>query len=362
MKTLILNKLSLVNYKNFGTKSFDLDEKINCFVGDNGVGKTNVLDSIYHLAMTKSYFHSLSSQTINHKAEFMVIEGDFKKGEKSENIINSLKKGKKKTIKRNGKIYKKFSDHIGLIPVVMISPYDRDLIQEGSSNRRKFIDNVISQNNKNYLNQIIKYQKILTQRNALLKYFKKNNTFDISILKVYNDQLYELSIPIYKTRLDFFKNFVPVFITRYNSISQNKEKVNISYDSQLNHESLDSLLSNSLEKDRILQYTSCGIHKDDLVFEIDKFPVKKFGSQGQQKSFLISLKLAQFDYLKTESKSSPILLLDDIFDKLDNNRVKQLIELVNNDEFGQIFISDTDYDRTENIIQKLDSTYKMFQL
>ena len=362
MKTLILNKLSLINYKNFDSESFDLDQKINCFVGDNGVGKTNVLDSIYHLAMTKSYFHSLSSQSINHKAEFMVIEGNFKKGEKSENIINSLKKGKKKTIKRNGKIYKKFSDHIGLIPVVMISPYDRDLIQEGSSNRRKFIDNVISQNNKTYLNQIISYQKILSQRNALLKYFKKNNTFDISILKVYDDQLSELSLPIYKIRLDFLKNFVPVFVDRYNSISQNKEKVNISYESQLNHESLDSLLENSLEKDRIIQYTSCGVHKDDLIFEIDDFPIKKFGSQGQQKSFLISLKLAQFDYLKIESNSSPILLLDDIFDKLDNKRVQQLIHLVNNDEFGQLFISDTDYNRTKSIIEKIDSSFKMFEL
>ena len=362
MKTLILNKLSLINYKNFDTESFDLDEKINCFVGDNGVGKTNVLDSIYHLAMTKSYFHSLSSQSINHKAEFMVIEGNFKKGEKSENIINSLKKGKKKTVKRNGKIYKKFSDHIGLIPVVMISPYDRDLIQEGSSNRRKFIDNVISQNNKIYLNQIISYQKILSQRNALLKYFKKNNTFDISILKVYDVQLSGLSLPIYKTRLDFFKNFVPVFIDRYNSISQSKEKVNISYESQLNHESLDSLLENSLEKDRIIQYTSCGVHKDDLIFEIDDFPIKKFGSQGQQKSFLISLKLAQFDYLKIESNSSPILLLDDIFDKLDNKRVQQLIHLVNNDEFGQLFISDTDYNRTNSILEKIDSSFKMFEL
>ncbi len=362
MKTLILNKLSLVNYKNFDTESFDLDQKINCFVGDNGVGKTNVLDSIYHLATTKSYFHSLSSQSINHKAEFMVIEGNFKKGEKSENIVNSLKKGKKKTIKRNGKIYKKFSDHIGLIPLVMISPYDRDLIQEGSSNRRKFIDNVISQNNKTYLNQIISYQKILSQRNALLKYFKKNNTFDISILKVYDNQLSKLSLPIYKTRLDFFKNFVPVFVDRYNSISQNKEKVDISYESQLNYESLDSLLENSLEKDRIIQYTSCGIHKDDLIFEIDGFPIKKFGSQGQQKSFLISLKLAQFDYLKIESNSSPILLLDDIFDKLDNKRVQQLIHLVNNDEFGQLFISDTDYNRTKSIIEKIDSSFKMFEL
>ena len=362
MNSLILNKLSLINYKNIDSKAFVFDYKINCFVGDNGVGKTNVLDSIYHLAMTKSYFNSITSQSINHKAEFMVIEGNFKKGNKSEKIISSLKKGQRKTFKRNGKIYKKFSDHIGLIPVVMISPYDRDLIQEGSSNRRKFIDNVISQNNKTYLSQIISYQKILYQRNALLKYFKKNNNFDINILKVYDDQLYELSSPIYKIRIDFFKNFVPVFINRYNSISQNKEKVDISYDSQLNHESLDYLLKNSIEKDRIVQYTSCGIHKDDLIFEIDNFPIKKYGSQGQQKSFLIALKLAQFDYLKTKSNSSPILLLDDIFDKLDNKRVKELIKLVNDDEFGQLFISDTDYNRTETIIKEINSSYKMFEL
>ena len=362
MNSLILNKLSLINYKNILSSDFELDSNINCFVGNNGVGKTNVLDSIYHLAMSKSYFHSLSSQTINHNAKFMLIEGDFTKGIKNENIICSLKKGQNKTLKRNGKIYKRFSDHIGLIPLVMISPYDRDLIQEGSSNRRKFTDNVISQNNKTYLTQIIKYQKILFQRNALLKFFKKKQTFDIDILKVYDNQLSELSIPIHNTRLDFFKNFVPVFIKRYNSISQNKETVNISYDSQLNYESLNNLLNNSLEKDRIVQYTSCGIHKDDLIFEIDKFPIKKFGSQGQQKTFLIALKLAQFDYLKTKSNSSPILLLDDIFDKLDNNRVKQLIQLVNEDEFGQLFISDTDYNRTEKIISEIDSSYKMFKL
>ena len=362
MKSLILNKLSLINYKNILSNDFILDTKINCFVGNNGVGKTNILDSIYHLAMSKSYFHSVSSQTVNHNAEFMLIEGDFNKGNKVENIICSLKKGQKKTLKRNNKIYKRFSDHIGLIPVVMISPYDRDLIQEGSSNRRKFIDNVISQNNKTYLNLIITYQKILFQRNALLKFFRKKQTFDIDILKVYDNQLSELSIPIHKTRLEFLKNFVPVFIKRYNSISQNKDSVNITYDSQLNHESLIFLLNNSLEKDRIVQYTSCGTHKDDLIFEIDDFPVKKFGSQGQQKSFLIALKLAQFDYLKAELNSPPILLLDDIFDKLDNNRVKQLIQLVNNDEFGQIFISDTDYERTENIIKEIDSSYKMFKL
>ncbi len=362
MNSLILSRLSLINYKNIDSKTFVFDDKINCIVGDNGIGKTNVLDSIYHLAMTKSYFNSISSQSINHKSEFMLIEGNFNKGKKTEKIISSLKKGQRKIFKRNGKIYKKFSDHIGLIPIVMISPYDRDLIQEGSANRRKFIDNVISQNNKTYLSNIINYQKILFQRNALLKYFKKNNNFDIKILKVYDDQLFELSLPIYKTRIDFFKNFVPVFVKRYNSISKNKEKVSIIYESQLNYESLDYLLKNSLEKDRILQYTTCGTHKDDLIFEIDKFPIKKYGSQGQQKSFLIALKLAQFDFLKTESNSSPILLLDDIFDKLDNKRVKELIKLVNDDEFGQLFISDTDFTRTETIIKEINSSYKMIKL
>jgi len=362
MDSLLLKKLSLVNFKNVENKSFDFDENINCFVGDNGIGKTNVLDSIYHLSMTKSYFSSVVSQAINHDAEFMLIEGNFQKGIKSENIISSLKRGQKKVLKRNGKKYKKFSSHIGLIPIVMISPYDRDLIQEGSSNRRKFIDNIISQNNKNYLNDLINYQKILSQRNALLKYFKKNNNFDIEILKVYNKQLFDLSIPIFKSRKDFFKNFITVFKNRYKSISDNKETVNISYDSQLNHESLDNLLNNSLEKDRILQYTTCGIHKDDMNFEIDNYPIKKYGSQGQQKSFLIALKLAQFDYLKIESNSPPILLLDDIFDKLDNKRVKHLINLVNNDEFGQLFISDTDTKRTEQILNDINSTFKMFSL
>ena len=362
MDSLILKKLSLINFKNVQNKSFDFDNNINCLVGDNGIGKTNILDSIYHLAMTKSYFSSIISQSINHNSEFMVIDGNFKKGNKAENIVSSLKRGQKKTIKRNGKKYKKFSDHIGLIPIVMISPYDRDLIQEGSANRRKFIDNIISQNNKSYLNNLISYQKILFQRNALLKYFKKTNNFDFKILNVYNKQLFDLSIPIFKLRKDFFKNFVPVFKNRYSLISDNKETVNISYESQLHFESLDNLLNNSTEKDRILQYTSCGTHKDDMIFKIDEYPIKKYGSQGQQKTFLIALKLAQFDYLKIESNSAPILLLDDIFDKLDNKRVKELIKLVNNEEFGQLFISDTDSNRTEKILKEINSSFKMFRL
>ena len=362
MNSLYLDKISVVNYKNITAAEYNLDRKINCFVGDNGIGKTNILDSIYHLSAGKSYFNSISSQTINHDQDFMFIDGSFIKNDQQENIICSLKRGKKKTLKRNEKVYKKLSEHVGLIPLVMISPSDRDLIQEGSSLRRKFIDSIISQNNKVYLNHIINYHKVLNQRNALLKYFNRTNSFDKVNISIYNDQLFELSIPIYETRKTFFKNFSPVFFKHYNSISQNKEEINISFQSQLEFESLESLLENSIKKDRILQYTSCGIHKDDLVMEINGYPIKKYGSQGQQKSFLIALKLAQFDYLKSECNSSPILLLDDIFDKLDNGRVKQLIQLVNNNLFGQIFISDTDFERTNKIIQEIDSTHKIFKL
>ena len=244
----------------------------------------------------------------------------------------------------------------------MISPSDRDLIQEGSSLRRKFLDNIISQNNKIYLKNLINYNKVLIQRNALLKFFNKSNSFDIDNLTIYNDQISELSVPIYETRKQFFESFKPVFSKYYDLISQSTESIVINYESQLDFESMDKLLENSINKDRILQFTSCGIHKDDLTMNIEGYPIKKYGSQGQQKSLLIALKLAQFEYLKAEFNSSPILLLDDIFDKLDNNRVKQLISLVNNNLFGQIFISDTDLDRTNKIISDIDSTSKVFNV
>ena len=359
---MILEKLSLINFKNIDNNSLEFDDFINCFIGENGVGKTNVLDSIYQLAMTKSYFGSKLSQSIKHDCDFMLIDGKFKKDQKEEHVVNSLKRGEKRVVKRNGKKYNKFSDHIGFISVVMISPYDIDLIQEGSSTRRKFIDHIISQNNKLYLSQLINYNKILSQRNALLKFFKKKNTFDEKVLKVYDNQLNELSKPIFDTRSKFMKNFVPLFLNRYSTISQHKEAVNILFQSQLINDNLDNLLTKSIDKDRHLQFTSCGIHKDDLIFEIDNYPIKSFGSQGQQKSFLISLKLAQFDFLKNESKSSPILLFDDIFDKLDNGRVKQLMKLVSEEEFGQLFLSDTDFSRTEKIIKELNRDYKIFKL
>lgn len=359
---MILKSLSLLNYKNFDSKSFGFDDKINCFVGQNGIGKTNVLDAIYHLSFGKSYFNPVATQNIKHDEEFFVIDGEYDIDEKKEKIIISLKRGQKKIIKRNAKMYEKFSDHIGFLPLVIISPADRDLIIEGSDTRRKFIDSVISQSDKSYLDNLIKYNKVLAQRNSLLKYFAVNNTFNGDTLDIYNDQLTKFGANIFKKREAFLKEFIPIFIERYKSISNENEKVNLEYKSDLFEDGLLALLELNLNKDKALQYTSAGIHKDDLVFKIGNYPIKKFGSQGQQKSFLIALKLAQFDFIKAHSGVSPILLLDDIFDKLDEQRVAQIIKLVDDENFGQLFISDTHADRTENVVKSIHQSYKIFKL
>jgi DNA replication and repair protein RecF len=359
---MILEKLSLLNYKNFESKSFAFDPKINCFVGDNGVGKTNVLDAIYHLSFGKSYFNPITSQNIKHEEDFFVIDGQYQKDNRSEKVLVSAKRGQKKIIKRNAKAYEKFSEHIGFLPLVIISPSDRDLITEGSETRRKFIDGVISQGDSSYLQTLISYNKVLAQRNYLLKYFVANNTHNQDTLDIYNGQLHLFGTEIFEVRSEFLNSFMPIFLERYASISSGNETVNLSYSSQLKEGELLSLLEANLTKDKITQYTNFGIHKDDLSFEIDGHPIKKFGSQGQQKSYLIALKLAQFDFIKKQSKVNPILLLDDIFDKLDENRVEHIIKLVHDENFGQLFISDTHADRTEAVIKKVGQSYKMFPL
>ena len=359
---MYLQKLSLVNFKNFDLKTFEFKEKINCFVGLNGLGKTNILDAIYYLSFAKSYFNPIAGQNIKHEKTFFVVEGDYIINERLEKIICSLKKGQKKVLKRNGKAYDKFSEHVGQIPLVIISPSDRDLVIGGSDARRKFIDGVISQQDKSYLQDLISYNKLLSQRNALLKYFAANRTFDEVNLSVYNDQMISYGTSIFKKRKKFLEKFIPIFNEKHFIISNNNEKVNLVYKSQLLNSDYRTLLDKNLEKDKILQYTNVGIHKDDLSFEIGGFPIKKFGSQGQQKSYLIALKFAQFDFIKQQSNLIPILLLNDIFDKLDENRVSQIIELVNKNEFGQIFITDTHSDRIENVIKQSNKSYQIFNL
>lgn len=359
---MYLQKISLVNFKNIETQTFDFQKKINCFVGNNGIGKTNVLDAIYYLSFAKSYFNSIAGQNIRHGQDFFMIEGDYLLHDRQEKIICSLKRGQKKVLKRNGKAYEKFSEHIGQLPLVIISPADRDLIVEGSETRRKFIDGVISQQDKQYLQALISYTRVVSQRNALLKYFAANRTFDALNLKVYDEQLIEYGTVIYNKRKKFLEKFVPIFNAKHQIISGANEKVNLRYKSQLHEIDLERLLQHNLEKDKILQYTSTGVHKDDLSFDIEEHPIKKFGSQGQQKSYLIALKLAQFEFIKQQSNVTPILLLDDIFDKLDENRVAQIVDLVNSDEFGQIFITDTHADRTEDVIKQSNQEYQIFKL
>lgn len=359
---MFLNKLALINYKNFSSQNFEFDHKINCFVGANGIGKTNILDAIYHLSFSKSYFNPVATQNIKHGEDFFVIDGEYEKDGREEKIICSLKKGMKKVVKRNGKAYDKLSDHIGFLPLVIISPADRDLIIEGSDTRRKFMDGVISQSDRTYLSSLMNYNKVLAQRNSLLKYFAANHTFDRTTLSVYNEQLDRYGTEIHNKRVSFLEAFIPIFREQYEVISGDKEQVHIKYDSKLLDDGLLNLLEGSLDKDRALQYTSVGIHKDDLNFEIEGFPIKKFGSQGQQKSFLIALKLAQFNFIKNQAKTTPILLLDDIFDKLDENRVAHIVSLVDDDYFGQIFISDTHADRTEEVVKTIHKSYKIFKL
>lgn len=359
---MYLKNISVFNYKNFSEASFEFVSKINCFVGKNGIGKTNVLDAIYHLSYGKSYFNPLAVQNIKHGEDFFVIDGAFEINERNEQIICSLKKGNKKILKRNGKVYDKFSEHVGFIPLVIISPADRDLIVEGSETRRKFMDSVISQLDSNYLKQLIQYQKVMSQRNALLKYFALNFVFDNDTLSIYNEQLNSFGNYIFEKRKQFIKDFIPIFNIHHKAITDSQEEVQIVYESHLLEKDLLALLQENINKDKVLQYTSVGIHKDDLSFEIDNYPIKKFGSQGQQKSFLIALKLAQFEFIKNQSGIKPILLFDDIFDKLDESRVAKIVEMVNSDTFGQLFISDTHPERTENIVKSTHQTYKIFNL
>jgi len=335
---------------------------VNCLVGNNGVGKTNILDAIYHLCFGKSYFNPISTQNIRHGSEFFVIGGEFEKLGRQEKIVCSFKKGGKKVIKRNDKPYERFSEHIGFLPLVIISPADRDLILEGSETRRKFLDGVISQSDKAYLSDLIDYNRILAQRNSLLKYFAANRTFDKGTLSIYNEQLHGPGMRIYEKRKGFMAAFTPIFQEQYNNLAEREEAIGLAYQSQLLDQELLALLEARLERDRMLQYTSAGPHKDDLDFTIGGHPIKKFGSQGQQKSFLIALKLAQFKFIKEQAGTTPILLLDDIFDKLDGRRVSQLVGLVKEDNFGQIFISDTHGERTENVVRSFHQSYKIFNL
>jgi DNA replication and repair protein RecF len=362
MSRLRLNTLHITHYKNVLSASYSFDKPIHCFVGNNGQGKTNTLDAIYHLAMGRSYFSTINAHSINHKADFMRLEGHFVREENTERIECQLKRGESKIFIRNAKKYKKLSEHIGLLPTVMISPADVDLINEGSQTRRSFIDKLIGQADKTYLNQLIDYQKTLQQRNALLKQIGSFRGSANETLAIYDEQLIRYGIPIYEARKHYLAEFEPLFQSRYTTISGGKEIVSLNYESQLANEAFGSLLLKAAQNDRAAQFSTVGVHKDDLVFSIEGYPIKKFGSQGQRKSFLIALKLAQFDMLQQSTSLTPLLLLDDIFDKLDEQRVAEIINLVHESSFGQLFITDTHPERTAKVIEQTAKPFELHHL
>lgn len=357
-----LQQLTILNFKNYAQSDLTFDDKINCFVGNNGTGKTNLLDAIYYLSFTKSYFNSIDSQIIKHDEAMMMLQGQYLRDQLIENIYVGLKKGQKKIVKRNDESYDKLSEHIGLLPLVMISPNDSRLIIGGSEERRKFMDSVIAQYNKDYLNKLLNYNRILQQRNQSLKAAHRNGFIDRTMLEVYNKQLSDYGTAIYEERLRFLDQLLPVFQQYYKHIAQDHEQVEMHYHSQLHKKTLPKLLVEYHERDQVLQYTSCGIHKDDLLLRLDQHPMKKVGSQGQQKSYLIALKLAQFDIIKQINGFKPILLLDDIFDKLDDQRVRQIVEIVADQHFGQIFITDAHPDRIANILSQIQSSHNIYKI
>jgi DNA replication and repair protein RecF len=356
---MYLSDLSLLQFKNFDDASLKFSEKINCFVGDNGVGKTNLMDAVHYLSMCKSYFNSIDSQNIMHNKDFFVVQGEFIRDEQHDMIYCGMKRQGGKQFKRNRKDYEKLSDHIGLFPVVMVSPSDSALITEGSEERRRFMDGVISQYDKAYLDNLIKYNRILLQRNKVLKETGGNKVSE-DFLMVYDYQLSTLGQRIHAKRQDFIQELIPVFNHFYEYISGGNEPISLLYNSQLNDMSLSDLLLQARQRDLMVQHTTVGIHKDDLELQLNGYPIKKNGSQGQQKTYLVALKLSQFNFIYKATQTRPIMLFDDVFDKFDHSRVTRILQLVSENHFGQVFITDTDRQRLESLLAETAINHRLF--
>jgi DNA replication and repair protein RecF len=358
---MYLKNISLFNFRICAEQEFFFSQGVNCFLGNNGSGKTNILDSIHYLSLCKSYINTVDSQQIQEGKDFFMIQGHFDKDNRDELVSCTVKRNHKKQFKRNRKEYERLADHIGLFPLVMISPYDTNLIFEGSEERRRFIDNALSQTDGAYLDLLIAYNRVLNSRNALLKQ-KGNIGIDHTLLEVFDEQLIRLGEPIYEKRKIFISIFEPLFKKHYLFMTSGVEEVEFRYESQLKDIPYKEGLKIYRNKDLAIERTSFGIHKDDLDFVLKGMVLKRSGSQGQQKSYLIALKLAHYSYLQLKTGFKPILLLDDIFDKLDDTRVKKLMDMVVREEFGQIFVTDTNKERVENIFLKMGTPYQFFEM
>lgn len=362
LSVMYIHSLSLLQFKNYLQASLEFLPGINCFTGNNGSGKTNILDAIYYLSFCKGFSNAQDILNILLDQEYFLIQGKYEMEENTDELYCAVKRGQKKVFKRNKKEYDRLSDHIGLYPLVLIFPGDVQLILGGSEERRKFVDSVIAQFDKEYLYRLLDYNKALQQRNALLKQFAEKRYMDEASLEIWDYKLIENGKYLYEARQRFFGDFRKVFQECYQLLSGNGEQTDIRYESDLEKNSFDKLLKDNRKKDLIAQYTSTGIHKDNLVFLLQDQPLKKFGSQGQQKTYVISLKLAQYAFIREIKKMKPILLFDDIFDKLDPRRVGLLLETVSGENFGQVFITDTHKERLENILGQLPVKSRMFEI
>ena len=357
---MILKRLTILNYRNIATAELDFSPKVNCFVGQNGEGKTNVLDAIYFLSLTKSTINAVDSANVRHGEEMMMVQGIYDLNGTEEEISIGMKLHQKKHVKRNKKEYKRLAEHIGLLPLIIASPNDSTIISGGSDERRRLMDMVISQYDSEYMNALMTYNKALQQRNAMLKAEEEPND---DIISIYEEMMAENGERIYAKRQAFIEEFVPVFQQFYTAISGNNEQVSLRYTSHCQRGPLLDIIQRDRPKDRIMGYSLHGIHKDELEMTLDGYPIKREGSQGQNKTYMISLKLAQFDFLKrTGSQTTPLLLLDDIFDKLDAQRVEQIVNLVSGDAFGQIFITDTNRENLDKILERSQGNYKIFHV
>lgn len=370
---MLLKQLDILNYKNIREATLRFSDKLNCFIGLNGQGKTNVLDAIYYLSFTKSAYNTIDSQNITHNEDMCMLCGTYYPAPNvdvdDELVIRcGIKRGVKKQFKRGKTDYKRLIDHIGLLPLVMVSPQDSELVSEGSDERRRFMDSVISQYNRRYLENLAAYNAFLKQRNALLKQYENASADQLpnDLFNILDEQLTQHANYIFNERQHFIEAFLPYFQEVYATISGNREQAQLSYVSQLQGRELREALYRTRSRDLILGWTSQGIHKDELEMYLGDYPLKRVGSQGQQKTFLLAMKLGQALFLSNKmDKGNPILLLDDIFDKLDSERVEQIIKMTTDDRFGQIFITDTDRQHLTTILQHLpDATdnYTIFHV
>lgn len=356
---MILNSISIINYKNLRAVNLQLSPKTNCFIGHNGSGKTNFLDALYYLSFCRSAYNPIDSQLITHEQDFFVVEGDYSSevGD-AENVYCGMKRGAKKQFKRNKKAYKRLSQHIGLIPLVLVSPADAALIDGGSEERRRLMDMVIAQYDTTYIEALTRCNKALQQRNALLRMEAEP---DLALLELWEEEMSAQGEVVYAKRAAFVEEFIPVFQNIHERISGGLEQVSLRYISHCQRGDLLEVIRKDRHKDRAVGYSLHGVHRDDLEMLIDGYQLKREGSQGQSKTYALAMKLAQFDFLKrTASKTTPLLLLDDIFDKLDSQRVERIVELVSGDNYGQIFITDTNREHLDRILQSGTTEYKLF--